>query len=115
MEHRDELEGALSDLKKATSLGSATDLLPIIRHHHEAYDGSGYPDGLRGEEIPLAARIVSVCDGFDALTSTRPYRPGRSQREAVEILERGRGRQWDPDLVDAFVDGLRSKDRTGVA
>jgi len=99
----------------ARPLGSATDLLPIIRHHHEAYDGSGYPDGLRGEEIPLAARIVSVCDGFDALTSTRPYRPGRSQREAVEILEQGRGRQWDPDLVDAFVDGLRSKDRTGVA
>jgi len=99
----------------ARPLGSAADLLPIIRHHHEAYDGSGYPDGLRGEEIPLVARIVSVCDGFDALTSTRPYRPGRSQREAVEILERGRGRQWDPDLVDAFVDGLRSKDRTGVA
>ena len=99
----------------ARPLGSATELLPIIRHHHEAFDGSGYPDGLRGQDIPLAARIVSVCDGFDALTSTRPYRPGRSPREAVEILEQGRGQQWDPDLVDAFIDDLRAQDRSGVA
>ncbi|HEX6350275.1 MAG TPA: HD domain-containing phosphohydrolase, partial [Candidatus Dormibacteraeota bacterium] len=99
----------------ARPLGSATELLPIIRHHHEAYDGSGYPDGLRGEEIPLAARIVAVCDGFDALTSTRPYRPGKSMREAVEVLRRGRGRQWDPDLVDAFVETVPAGHRTGVA
>jgi HD-GYP domain-containing protein (c-di-GMP phosphodiesterase class II) len=89
-------------------LGSAAPLLPIVRHHHEAFDGSGYPDRLRGQEIPLAARIVAVCDGFDALTSTRPYRPARSAREASEILRADRGRQWDPDLVAVLLDDLES-------
>jgi len=98
----------------ARPLGSATPLLPIIRHHHEAYDGSGYPDGLRGLEIPLAARIVSVCDGFDALTSSRPYRPGRSRQEAVDILREGRGKQWDPSLVDIFVAGLQPAGAKGT-
>jgi putative two-component system response regulator len=99
----------------ARPLGSAAPLLPIIRHHHEAYDGSGYPDALSGEEIPLAARIVAVCDGFDALTSTRPYRPGRTPREAVEILHDGRGRQWDPDLVDVFLADLEARGHLGAA
>jgi putative two-component system response regulator len=100
----------------ARPLGSATDLLPIIRHHHEAYDGSGYPDGLRGQAIPLAARIVSVCDAFDALTSTRPYRPGRTTSEALDILRAGRGQQWDPDLVDVLVASLQAAARpAGVA
>jgi len=98
----------------ARPLGSAGDLLPIIRHHHEAYDGSGYPDRLRGQEIPLAARIVAVCDSFDALTSTRPYRRGRPPREAVDILLDGRGKQWDADLVDVFVDSLQTAG-SGVA
>ena len=93
----------------ARPLGSATTLLPIIRHHHEAYDGSGYPDGLRGLEIPLAARIVAVCDGFDALTSTRPYRPGRTPGQALQILRTGRGKQWDPALVDVFIAGLHTR------
>jgi putative two-component system response regulator len=99
----------------ARPLGSAAPLLPIIRHHHEAYDGSGYPDGLSGEEIPLAARIVAICDGFDALTSTRPYRRGRTPREAVEILHAGRGRQWDAELVDVFLADLEARGHTGAA
>ena len=99
----------------ARPLGSATELLPIIRHHHEAYDGCGYPDGLRGQKIPLTARIVAICDGFDALTSTRPYRSGRSTSEAVDILRAGRGKQWDPDLVDVFVAGLQPAGHNATA
>ncbi len=64
-------------------LRSGWDLLPIIRHHHEAYDGRGYPDGLAGTAIPLPARIVAVCDAYDALTNDRPYRKRLSEREAI--------------------------------
>ncbi len=98
----------------ARPLGSASDLLPIVRHHHESYDGSGYPDGHRGQEIPLPARIVAIADAFDALTSTRPYRAGRPPTEAVDILMQGRGKQWDPDLVEVFVASLEPAGRTGV-
>jgi putative two-component system response regulator len=80
-------------------LRSSSGLLPIIRHHHERYDGKGYPDGLRGEEIPRLARIVSVCDAYDSLINDRPYRPRRSQQEAMAILSNGAGVQWDPKVV----------------
>jgi putative two-component system response regulator len=99
----------------ARPLGSAASLLPIIRHHHEAYDGSGYPDGLRGNEIPIEARIVAVCDGFDALTSTRPYRRGRTVGEAVAVLRAGGGAQWDPDLVQTLIADLEDAGRSGAA
>jgi putative two-component system response regulator len=99
----------------ARPLGSAASLLPIIRHHHEAYDGSGYPDGLRGNEIPIEARIVAVCDGFDALTSTRPYRRGRTVGEAVAVLRAGGGAQWDPDLVQTVIADLEDAGRSGAA
>jgi putative two-component system response regulator len=79
------------------------DVLPIIRHHHEWFDGRGYPDGLRGHEIPLHARIVAVCDAYDALVHDRPYRPSRSAEEAIRILAGGAGRQWDPRLVSLFI------------
>jgi putative two-component system response regulator len=81
-------------------LSSAAALIPIIRHHHEHFDGSGYPDGLAGHGIPLPARIVAVCDAYDALTSDRPYRRGRSRAEALRVLKLGAGRQWDPELVE---------------
>jgi putative two-component system response regulator len=84
-------------------LRTGSDVLPIIRHHHEWFDGRGYPDGLRGGEIPLAARIVAICDAYDALVHDRPYRGGRSVDEAVQILEAGAGRQWDPQLVSLFL------------
>lgn len=76
---------------------------PIVRHHHENWDGTGYPDGLTGEEIPLGARILSVVDCFDALTSDRPYRSRMTEPQALHIIVDRRGTQYDPAVVDAFV------------
>ena len=78
------------------------DGLRIVRSHHERWDGLGYPDGLGGKEIPLAARIFTVADALDAITSERPYRPARTWDEAAAEILAGRGRQFDPDVVDAF-------------
>jgi len=77
-------------------------VVPIVRHHHESWDGSGYPDGLSGASIPIGARILSVVDCFDALTSDRPYRPRLSDKEALRILFERRGRMYDPLVVDTF-------------
>jgi len=81
-------------------------VVPIVRHHHENWDGSGYPDGLHGPQIPIGARILSVVDCFDALTSDRPYRAAMTDEQAVVILTQRRGRMYDPLVVDAFVDAL---------
>lgn len=78
-------------------------VVPIVRHHHENWDGTGYPTGLAGVDIPLGARILSVVDCFDALTSDRPYRPRLSTAEAFDILRERRGRMYDPVVVDAFM------------
>ncbi|MDR1309278.1 MAG: response regulator [Deltaproteobacteria bacterium] len=78
----------------------------IATTHHEKVDGTGYPRGLRGKEIPLAGRIVAVADVFDALMSRRPYKPAFTIVQAVEIIKEGRGRHFDPDVVDAFLDDL---------
>jgi diguanylate cyclase (GGDEF)-like protein/putative nucleotidyltransferase with HDIG domain len=78
-------------------------VVPIVRHHHEYWDGRGYPDGLRGTDIPIGARILSVVDCFDALTSDRPYRPRLSDEEALNILLERRGSMYDPLIVDTFV------------
>jgi putative nucleotidyltransferase with HDIG domain len=75
---------------------------PIVRHHHERWDGRGYPDGLEGPRIPRPAALLSVVDAYDALTSRRPYRDGLTATEALGILEGGAGSQWDPDLVRHF-------------
>jgi putative nucleotidyltransferase with HDIG domain len=77
-----------------------------VRGHHEQWDGSGYPDGLRGEAIPLESRIISVVDSFDAMTTTRPYRSALAQSEAVRRLRDGAGKQWDPKVVTAFLEWL---------
>jgi putative two-component system response regulator len=74
--------------------------------HHERFDGSGYPRHLRGEEIPLCGRIAAVADVFDALTSDRVYRAGMSWDHALEIIRTGRGTQYDPTVVDAFLGQL---------
>jgi len=87
-------------------LPSASDIIPIIRHHHEWFDGRGYPDGLRGLEIPLLARIVAVCDAYDSLVNDRPYRSRCSAVDAIQILLADCGRQWDSRLVTLFVDEL---------
>src|SRR6266511_4184701 len=81
---------------------------PIVRHHHERWDGRGYPDGLAGESIALGARIVAVADAFDAMTTRRPYNRVRSVREAAEIMRAGAGRAWDPHVVAVFLEWLRS-------
>jgi diguanylate cyclase (GGDEF)-like protein len=76
---------------------------PLVRHHHERWDGDGYPAGLRGEDIPLAARIFAVADAYDALVSDRPYRPGRSHAQALEEIRRYAGTQFDPQIVTTFL------------
>ena len=83
--------------------------VPVIRHHHENWDGTGYPNGLRGEEIPLLARILSVADSYDAMTSERPYRRARTTQEALAEMDRCSGSQWDPTVVEAFVRLFQSK------
>lgn len=79
-------------------------ILPAILHHHENFDGSGYPSGLSGESIPLYARIISVADTYDAIVNTRPYRPGAGHDAAIRELQLFAGRQFDPCLVKAFVE-----------
>jgi HD-GYP domain-containing protein (c-di-GMP phosphodiesterase class II) len=82
---------------------SMAHVLPVVRHHHEKWDGRGYPDGLKGEESPLAARIVSITDAYDAMISDRPYRKGMPVEAAVAELKKCAGTQFDPRLADAFL------------
>jgi len=77
--------------------------LPVVRGHHERWDGTGYPDRLKGEQIPLPARVVGVADAFDAMTSDRPYRRGMSAATAYAELQAESGKQFDPRCVDAFI------------
>ncbi len=77
-----------------------------VKHHHERFDGSGYPDGLKGEQIPLPARLLAVADTFDALCSERPYRPAYSTEQALEEMRKVAGSQLDPDLTDAFIQSV---------
>jgi putative two-component system response regulator len=85
-------------------LRSLAPVLPIIRHHHERWDGTGYPDGLRGDQIPLLARVVQIADIYDALTSARPYKPALTPAEALRILEEETDRGWrDPEIVKLFI------------
>jgi putative two-component system response regulator len=89
---------------------------PIIRHHHERWDGSGYPDRLESEAIPLGARIMGIVDVYDALTTARPYKSAFSHDEAVLILQEETGRGlWDPRMMTAFVETLREQELSGSA
>ena len=96
-------------------LRSGANLLPIIRNHHERFDGNGYPDGLAGRAIPRLARIVAVCDSYDALVTDRPYRKARSVDEAIATLADGAGKQWDPEVVEVLVGELSAISALGVA
>ena len=92
----------------------------FVLHHHEAFDGTGYPAGLRGDEIPIGSRIVSVMDAFDAMISSRPYRRGLSLEEAVRRLEAGIGTQFDPVITPRFIamasaDAVTVFDATGAS
>jgi putative nucleotidyltransferase with HDIG domain len=99
----------LKDLKKLHHI------LPGVRHHHESMDGTGYPDHLSGEDIPLEARILAVADSFDAMSSNRPYRKRLSPMQIDEVFRKGRGTQWDPQAVEALfacrndVEAIRQK------
>lgn len=95
----------------ATRRSDAAEVARLIRHHHEAWDGSGYPHGLQGEEIPLEARILTISDGYDAMTSARPYRGAMPSERALEILGEECGRMVDPRLFDEFVGMLRDRTR----
>jgi putative two-component system response regulator len=96
-------------------LRSGAGLLPIIRNHHEHYDGNGYPDRLVGSRIPRMARIVAVCDAFDALVNDRPYRQRKTRDEAISILKGGARRQWDPEVIEVFVNDIPILTSLGAA
>ncbi|MGI6551476.1 MAG: HD-GYP domain-containing protein [Syntrophomonadales bacterium] len=94
-----------SDIVKAVS--QLQSIVPIIRHHHENYDGTGYPDGLAGDDIPLLARIIRVVDSYDAMISHLPYKKARSILEAIEELRSNAGTRFDPDLVEHFLEIIK--------
>jgi putative nucleotidyltransferase with HDIG domain len=94
-------------LEKAPSLRG---FIPAVRHHHEWYDGSGYPDGLSAEKIPRAAAIISLVDAYDAMTSNRPYRTAMTKEKAMNTIREFTGRQFSPDLIPIF---LRTVEKAG--
>jgi HD-GYP domain-containing protein (c-di-GMP phosphodiesterase class II) len=87
------------------------DVARLVRASHERYDGAGYPDGLAGEEIPLGARVIAVCDAWDAMVTDRPYRRAMSRADALRELERGAGTQFDAAVVEAFRTVLATRRR----
>ena len=101
----------LTAVRILSPLDPLKDALPLIKHHHERYDGDGYPDGLAGEAIPPGACILAVADAFDAMTSDRAYRGAKSLEEALSIIEEEKGSQFCPAVCDAFLDSLQTQER----
>ena len=105
-----------SEIKNHPSIGAHIlstasifkDILPIVKHHHERYDGKGYPGQLKGEDIPYLARITAIADSFDAMTSKRVYRDSLPINTVIEEIEKNKGTQFDPNIADAFLDILRN-------
>lgn len=87
---------------RATGVPIADRIAPIIRHHHEVINGTGYPDGLQGEEIPLMSRILAVADAYDAMTTTRPYREALTHRQSLDFIELDKGVKFDTEIVGVF-------------
>jgi HD-GYP domain-containing protein (c-di-GMP phosphodiesterase class II) len=85
------------------------DISPIIRHHHEYWDGAGYPAGLKGDQIPLGARIIAVCTAYDAMVHEKPYRPAIDEDEAIRSIRAAAGAKYDPAVVDAFLKALKKR------
>lgn len=96
--HSENAEKIITGIKKLENI------IPIVRHHHERWDGRGYPDKLQGEEIPFFARIVALADTYDAMTSTRPYRKALSHDEAIKEIKKCAGTQFDPILAEKFIE-----------
>lgn len=90
-------------------------VIPLVKSHHERWDGNGYPDGLKGEDIPLGARILSIVDCYDALTTNRPYRSPMPRQQIVELFRRESGRAYDPNIVEAFIANLERIEGAGRA
>jgi diguanylate cyclase (GGDEF)-like protein/putative nucleotidyltransferase with HDIG domain len=97
-----------------TNAEAPREFIEIVRHHHERWDGQGYPDGLRGEEIPMGARLIAICDSFQAMLSDRPYRAALTLDEARAEIRRGAGEQFDPGLARLFLDRCRTSGATVV-
>jgi two-component system, cell cycle response regulator len=98
-------------------MSAAPSLLPasrLVRSSHERYDGKGYPDGLAGKAIPLGARIIAVCDAFDAMVSDRPYRNSLGSAQALAELRRCAGKQFDPEIVEVFGEVLLDAERRAI-
>ncbi len=85
------------------------EVLPVVRHEHERWDGDGYPDGLEGEQIPLGSRVILVCDACDAMTADRPYRKGMPAQAAIAELRDNAGTQFDPRAVEALLEVLEAE------
>ncbi len=108
-EFRDMMMHTIYGAELLDHINHLKDVIPGVRYHHEKYDGSGYPEGLKGKGIPLIARIIAVADTFDAITTDRPYRRGLSFDSAFTELKKSAGSQFDPDVVDAFLSAYREK------
>ena len=100
---------ALKGAQILEHINTFNSIIPGIKHHHERWDGLGTPDGLRGEDIPLIARILAVADSYDAITSNRPYREKRGKKEAVEEIKNCSGTQFDPRIVHAFLNAVEKQ------
>ena len=90
------------DIVISTEIEGATEAAIIIRHHHERYDGAGYPDGLAGEDIPLSSRIIGIADSYDAMSTTRAYHPAKTHSEIMGVLREEAGGKHDPKLTEIF-------------
>lgn len=108
-EYRHIMDHTVIGAKILGNIDALKHVIPAIKHHHERFGGGGYPDGLKGEDIPLAARILSIADTFDAMTTDRPYRKGLSDEEALDELGKNRGSQFDPELVRVFAANWKKK------
>src|SRR5207248_4893478 len=106
-------EHAVIGARIVQSVGALQGVVPIIRHHQERYDGTGYPDGLRGQNIPIGARIIAVVDAYGAMTEDRVYRKAPGHEVAISELKRFAGRQFDPTIAEAFINLLETRPELG--
>ena len=109
MEYVEAKEHVVVGARIATNLENLKEVVPMMLHHHERYDGKGYPEQLKGEDIPVGARIIAISDSFDAMTSDREYRKGMSVEEAAKRLMEAIGTQYDPQLCLIFAEMIRNK------
>lgn len=103
-----------SEIIRATGIDGAEEVARAIRHHHECYDGTGYPDGLAGEQIPLASRIIGIADSYDAMAAESPYRKPKKHGRIMEILDEETGRKHDPNLMSVFREVIETSRHRGA-